>query len=108
MQDDLVVVLTFDTREHLDAWLASDERRRILAEMERHTIGARTFNVVGGFAGWFGMRDGHDVKRWKSAATVLLALVPVSGCSSPCACGCSPTSTSSPPPCCPTSSASSC
>ena len=78
VQDDLVVVLTFDTREHLDAWLVSDERRRILAEMERHTIGARTLNVVGGFAGWFGTRDGHDVKRWKSAATVLLALVPVS------------------------------
>lgn len=78
VQEDTVVVLAFDTREHLDAWLASDERRRILAEMERHTIGVRTVNVVGGFAGWFGMRDGHDVKRWKSAAAVLLALVPVS------------------------------
>ena len=63
VQDDTVVVLAFDTREHLDAWLASDERRRILAEMERHTIGERTVNVVGGFAGWFAPGGGSSEVR---------------------------------------------
>lgn len=77
VQDDTVVVLAFDSREHLDVWLRSDERRRILAEMERHTVGERTVNVVGGFAGWFAPAGGQDVKKWKSAATVLLALIPV-------------------------------
>jgi antibiotic biosynthesis monooxygenase (ABM) superfamily enzyme len=78
VQDDTVVVLAFDTREHLDHWLDSDGRRRILAEMERHTIGERTVNVVGGFAGWFAPSGGGNVARWKSAAAVLLARIPVS------------------------------
>ncbi len=61
-----------------EQWLTSDERRRILGEMERHTEGDRTVNVVGGFAGWFTPVGGPDVKRWKSAVAVLGALVPVS------------------------------
>lgn len=77
VQDETVVVLAFDTRANLDHWLASEDRARILREMERHTQGARTVNVVGGFAGWFEGR-GAPVKRWKSAVAVLLALVPVS------------------------------
>ena len=63
VQEDTIVVLAFDTREHLDAWLRSDERRRILAAMEQHTVGERTVNVVGGFAGWFGIAGGPDVKQ---------------------------------------------
>jgi antibiotic biosynthesis monooxygenase (ABM) superfamily enzyme len=78
VQDDTVVVLAFDTREHLDGWLHSPERLRILAAMERHTEGERTVNVVGGFAGWFAPNSGGNVTRWKSAAAVLLALIPVS------------------------------
>jgi antibiotic biosynthesis monooxygenase (ABM) superfamily enzyme len=78
VQDETVVVLAFDTREHLDVWLRSAERQRILAEMDQHTEGARTVNVVGGFAGWFAPGGGGEVRRWKSAAAVLLALVPVS------------------------------
>ena len=53
VQEDTVVVLAFDTRANLDRWLHSDERRRILEQMDQYTEGDRTLNVVGGFAGWF-------------------------------------------------------
>ena len=75
VQDETVVAFSFDTREHLDAWLRSDARRAMLTEIEPLVEGDRTVNVVGGFAGWFGGAD-RDVKRWKQAAVVLLALFP--------------------------------
>lgn len=77
VQDETVVVFSFDSREHLDAWLESDARRAVLAEAEPFLEGERTVNVVGGFAGWFG-GPGPGVKRWKQAAVVLLALFPTS------------------------------
>ena len=78
VQEDTVVVLAFDTRANLDRWLASDERRRILEQMEQYTEGDRTVNVVGGFAGWFDSMGGAQVKKWKSTVAVLLALIPTS------------------------------
>jgi len=77
VQDETVVVFSFDSREHLDAWLDSDERRTMLAEIEPFLEGERTVNVVGGFAGWFG-GPGPEVQRWKQASVVLLALFPTS------------------------------
>lgn len=75
VQPDTVVVFSFDTREHLDAWLGSRERQDMLAEIEPYVEGDRTVNVVGGFAGWFA---GPTLapKRWKQASVVLLALYP--------------------------------
>jgi antibiotic biosynthesis monooxygenase (ABM) superfamily enzyme len=78
VQDDTVVVFSFDSREHLDRWLASEERRSMLAEIDEFVEGDRTLNVVGGFGGWFGEPGMADVKRWKQAAIVLLALFPTS------------------------------
>lgn len=77
VQDETVVVFSFDSREHLDAWLESDERRSMLAEIQPYLEGERTVNVVGGFAGWFG-GQGPEVQRWKQASVVLLALFPTS------------------------------
>ncbi len=76
VQDETVVVFAFDSRRHLDAWLGSDERRQMLAEIEPYLDGERTINVVGGFAGWFGAPGMASVKRWKQASLVLLALFP--------------------------------
>ncbi len=61
--------------------------------MEQHTVGERTVNVVGGFAGWFEAGGPAPVRRWKSAAVVLLGLIPVSLAFLALAGGCSPTST---------------
>jgi antibiotic biosynthesis monooxygenase (ABM) superfamily enzyme len=76
VQEETVVVFSFDTREHLDAWLRSDERRDLLAAADRHVAGDRTVNFVGGFGGWFESAGG-PVKRWKQMLIVLLALVPI-------------------------------
>ena len=76
VQDETVVALAFDTREHLDAWLDSDARRSLLAEIDPYIEGDRTMNVVGGFAGWFGEPGMAHVKTWKQAAIVLLGLFP--------------------------------
>ncbi len=76
VQDDTIVMMAFDSREHLDHWLRSPERQALLERMAELTEGQRTVNVVGGFAGWFGNAAGAPVKRWKSAVAVLIALVP--------------------------------
>jgi uncharacterized protein len=76
VQDETVVVFSFDRREHLDAWLGSDARREMLAEIEPFIEGGRTVNVVGGFAGWFGGGGAAPVRTWKQASVVLLALFP--------------------------------
>jgi antibiotic biosynthesis monooxygenase (ABM) superfamily enzyme len=78
VQDETVVVFAFDGREHLDQWLASRARREALAEIDELVEGERTVNVVGGFGGWFGEPGMVDVKRWKQALVVLLALFPTS------------------------------
>jgi antibiotic biosynthesis monooxygenase (ABM) superfamily enzyme len=77
VQADTVVVFAFDSREHLDRWLRSGERRAILHRMEPYVEGLRTLNIVGGFAGWFPPPGAPSVKRWKQAAVVLLALFPI-------------------------------
>lgn len=76
VQDDTVVVFSFDSRERLDDWLCSDERQLLLREIEDSIDGARTLNVVGGFGGWFAERGAASVTTWKQASVVLLALFP--------------------------------
>lgn len=76
VQDDTVVVFAFDTREHLDRWLQSDERDRLVQRMDELAVSDRTVNVLGGFAGWFADGESPSVKRWKQALVVLAALFP--------------------------------
>lgn len=78
VQDDHVIVFTFDSREHLDAWLESPERAGWLRRLEGLIEGDRSLSVVGGFGGWFpATRPGAaQPKRWKQAVAVLLALYP--------------------------------
>jgi hypothetical protein len=78
VQDDTVVILTFDSPSHLRNWIESDERAAVLADLDMITVGSLTTNVVGGFAGWFPHRDGDEVKKWRQALVVVGALFPVS------------------------------
>lgn len=77
VQDESVVVFSFASRNDLDAWLSSAERREVLARIDPLLDGGRTVNVVGGFGGWFGDHDGGGPKRWKQATVVLAAIFPV-------------------------------
>jgi uncharacterized protein len=78
-QREIVTVMVFDDRDSLQAWLDSDVRRQLLAELDPLVEGDRSVNVVGGWAGWFAP-DGPvpGPPRWKQALVVLLALFPVS------------------------------
>lgn len=75
VQDETVIVFSFESRAQLDAWLESDDRRTILEELDVHLDGERQVNVVGGFGGWFDVGR-SPVKTWKQAAVVLTALYP--------------------------------
>ena len=74
--DDHVIIFAFDSREHLDRWLGSDERRAWLRQIAPLIAGDRTMNVVGGFAGWFPTTNSRPVAKWKQGIAVLLALFP--------------------------------
>ena len=76
IQEETTVVFSFGSRELLDGWLCSTERRELLEEIEPYLESDRTVNIVGGFAGWFGHREELEVKLWKQACVVLLALFP--------------------------------
>lgn len=76
VQDDHVVVFAFDSRDHLDRWLESPQRRHALKLIEPLIEGDRTLNVVGGFAGWFSVDHSEEPRRWKQAVAVLIALFP--------------------------------
>ena len=76
VQDEAIVVFSFETRAELDDWFASDERAEALARLEPLLDDSPTTNVVGGFAGWFAPSGGRPVPTWKQASLVLLALYP--------------------------------
>lgn len=75
-QDDTAIIFSFTSRGTLDRWLGSDERHRVLAEIDPIVESERTVNVVGGFAGWFSGAASTTPRRWKQATLVLLALYP--------------------------------
>lgn len=76
IQEETTVVFSFGSREQLDTWLDSSERRQLFEEIEPYLKSERTMNIVGGFAGWFGQPEEVEVKPWKQACVVLLALFP--------------------------------
>jgi uncharacterized protein len=80
VQDEWVIVLRFDSDEHLDAWLKSPERLRLLAEAAVFDAETRIRKVRSGFEFWFAPQDvgaQHPPPTWKQNLLVLLVLYPV-------------------------------
>ncbi len=77
VQDDHVIVSTFDSRASLDRWLAAPERQDMVARLGDLVEGDRTTSVVGGFGGWFDL-PARAPRKHKQAVAVLLALFPTS------------------------------
>lgn len=79
IQDNWVTILRFDSAEHLDAWLHSPERQRLMAEAAPFTADTRTRTVRTGFDGWFRLGDeaASSPAAWKQNMLVILALYPV-------------------------------
>lgn len=76
LQEETVIVFSFENRQFLDQWLDSDERTDALKRLEPLFESDRVINIVGGFAGWFGPPDGRPIPTWKQASLILLALYP--------------------------------
>jgi antibiotic biosynthesis monooxygenase (ABM) superfamily enzyme len=77
VQPQTVALLRFEDRAALDRWLEAEERRAALDRMAELAEEERTITVLGGFGGWFPAGTAEP-RRWKQAAVVLAALVPVS------------------------------
>lgn len=77
VQNETVVILTFDDEPSLRRWLDSDERSQLLGRLSPHIEGTYTTNVLGGFAGWFTFDSSVEPPRWKQALVVLIALFPI-------------------------------
>ncbi len=78
VQEDWVVLLSFDSDEHLDAWLASPERTALLADGERFTQQLRLVRSAYGFGFWSGQEPtAAPDPVFKSNLLVLLMLYPV-------------------------------
>lgn len=79
VQDRWVVVFRFDTREHLDQWLRSDTRMKLLDEGRDYFADYDVREIASAFSGWFRFREGEQggvPPNWKQAMSVLLALYP--------------------------------
>ncbi|WP_327276996.1 antibiotic biosynthesis monooxygenase [Streptomyces sp. NBC_01224] len=79
VQDRWVVAFRFDTREHLEGWLNSEAREKLLTE-GRDYFGSYDVRKIGSaFGAWFrfGEGTGEGVpSNWKQAMSVVLALYP--------------------------------
>ena len=74
------VVYRFDTREHLRAWLESDERAAWLERAEPHVVGPLRSRFVTGLETWFtvpGRPDTPPPPPYKMTLLTWLALFPV-------------------------------
>jgi antibiotic biosynthesis monooxygenase (ABM) superfamily enzyme len=77
VQDDWVTILTFDTEPHLDAWLNSAERQKLLNEATGFSGGVHVRKVRTGFDQWFRVAGAAQAPIWKLNMLTLLALYPV-------------------------------
>ncbi|MEU7893666.1 antibiotic biosynthesis monooxygenase [Nonomuraea sp. NPDC049152] len=79
IQDRWVVLLRYDTREHLDEWLESDTRKKLLEEGRDYFVDYDVRKVPSAFSGWFRFDSeaGEGLPpNWKQAMCVLLVLYP--------------------------------
>ena len=71
-----VAIVTFDTDEHLEAWLTSPQRQKMLEELHTFTTSGHLEKVYSGFNFWF-TNNQSSRSVWKENMLVLLTLYPV-------------------------------
>lgn len=73
-----IVVVRFDSREHLDAWLNSPIRKDYIDEVHTYVDHFALRRIGSGFEGWFDISaDNVPPARWRQALVILSALFPV-------------------------------
>lgn len=81
VQEDWIDIVRFDTAAHLDEWLRSEERRRLVGEAEKFSEKIEARPLATGLESWFRLdgRTGGEADStpvWKQSLLVLLALYP--------------------------------
>ncbi|MEO8907447.1 MAG: hypothetical protein ABI310_05150 [Microbacteriaceae bacterium] len=76
IQQKWVIFLTFDTTEHLDEWIHSPQRRRLLEEGSRFNLDLKVKKASFGFDFWSAAKD-PEVPIFKNNLLVLLMLYPM-------------------------------
>jgi antibiotic biosynthesis monooxygenase (ABM) superfamily enzyme len=78
VQDEWTALYHFDTDEHLNAWLGSAERKKLLAEGKRFA-NFKLNRISSPFGSWFTQPTSDDQGspgQWKTALSVLVGLYP--------------------------------
>lgn len=75
---EFIVVVRFDSREHLDEWLGSKVRKELIQEVRAYVHRLTLRRIGSGFEGWFDT-SAHSAPpaRWRQALVILSALFPV-------------------------------
>lgn len=77
-EPEFIVVVRFDSRPHLDAWLGSDVRAKFMDEVAEFIHAVRLRRIGSGFEGWFDISsESRPPARWRQAMVILSALFPV-------------------------------
>ncbi|QCI67379.1 antibiotic biosynthesis monooxygenase [Phreatobacter stygius] len=77
VQDHWLAIVRFDSEAHLQAWLDSPERLKLLEEAKPFTVEFHTRIARTGFDQWFPSPAGKPPAMWKQNMLVLLMLYPV-------------------------------
>jgi antibiotic biosynthesis monooxygenase (ABM) superfamily enzyme len=74
-----ITLLQFDTMEHLDNWLDSEERQTLLKEATTYVHTFESHRIISPYSGWFASiaKVGQVPPAWKQAMMVLLVLFPL-------------------------------
>ncbi len=74
-----ITLLKFDTPEHLDNWLQSDERKETLKEAKELITSLEDHRLLSAYAGWFTSlaKTEGPPPVWKQTMLVLLVLFPI-------------------------------
>jgi uncharacterized protein len=77
-EPEFIVVVRFDTRAHLDAWLNSKVRKTYMKEVRSYVDRFTLRRIGSGFEGWFDISENTaPPARWRQALVILSALFPV-------------------------------
>lgn len=74
-----ITLLQFDTPEHLEFWLRSSERQKVILEAEGLFSAMEHHRMISPYAGWFSSiaKKGGEPSVWKQTMLVLLVLFPI-------------------------------
>lgn len=82
LSDTYTIIIRFDTVEHLQGWMNSEERRRLIEKVRPLLAGSDDFFVRSGLDFWF-TPQGAKAKvpvRWKQFLVTWSAIFPLASC----------------------------